>query len=396
MDVRLSLFINGGVFDLNKKFVLAALTAMLCMPATTYGEELSEMKDRYEEINSQKLEVQKRLEQNSAIADRMEKELKAIEEDFESTSRELREYEEKLVKLNQDIASSKSELKNAEDKLNQKQELLGSRLSSMYKNRSASYIEVVFDSKDMVDLFDRINMVKNIVSHDKDIIEDVKAQKDDIIEKREQLEKREQESKMAARKLEQRKLEASNLAKSKEAVVSSLKRNEAEYRAQIETLDSESERTMQEIRLETEKKNAKPSEDAGKSQAGGQVSSSSGGSGNQYTGAAPEIDYSNTEKGEAMVVKATAYDPSPEQNGGYGGITAMGTALRPGVIAVDPKVIPLGTKVYIEHMDGTPYGYCIAEDTGGAIKGNRIDILFMNNADAIKFGVRDMKLYILK
>lgn len=396
MGNRLSLFINGGVFDLNKKFALVALTVMLCMPAVTYGEELNEMKDRYEEINSQKLEIQRRLEQNSSMVERVEKELETLEADFEATSRELQEYEEKLVKLNQDIASSKSELKNAEDKLNQKQDLLGSRLSSMYKNRSASYIEVVFGSKDMVDLFDRLNMVKNIVSHDKDIIEDVKAQKDDIIEKREELEQKESESKSAARTLEQRKLEASNLAKSKEAVANSLKRNEAEYRAQIEMLDSESERTMQEIRLETEKKSSKPSEDAGKNQAGGQAGSSSGSGGNQYTGSSPEIDYSNTEKGEAIVVRATAYDPSPEQNGGYGGITAMGTALRPGVIAVDPKVIPLGTKVYIEHMDGTPHGYCIAEDTGGAIKGNRIDILFMNNSDAIKFGVRDMRLYILK
>lgn len=395
MGIRLSLFINGGVFVLNRKLVLAALTAtMLCTSAATYGEELSDIKERYNDINSQKQEVQKRLEQNNCMVDRMEDELKSIEADLESTSKELREYEEKLVKLNQDIASSKRDLKNAEDKLNQKQDLLGSRLSSMYKNSSASYIEVVFGSKDMVDLFDRLNMVKNIVSHDKDIIEDVKAQKDDIIERREQLDLKEKESKSAARKLEQRKLEASNLAKSKEAVVNSLKRNEAEYRAQIEMLDSESERAMREIRLETERKNAKPSEDAGKVQAGSQESSSSGGG--QYTGPAPEIDYSNTEKGEAIVVRATAYDPSPEQNGGYGGITAMGTALRPGVIAVDPKVIPLGTKVYIEHMDGTPHGYCIAEDTGGAIKGNRIDILFMNNSDAIKFGVRDMRLYILK
>lgn len=387
---------------MNKKYILGALVGlMLCTSSVTNGEDIGEIKDRHRELNSQKLEVEKQLQQNSGIMDRMEQELDTLETDFESISQELKDSEEKLYKLNQEIAISKQELKVAEEKLNEKQDLLGSRLSTMYKNSSTSYIEVIFDSKDLVDMFDRMSMVKNIVSHDKDIIDDVKSQKNDIIEAREQLESKEKQGKSTARVLEQKKLQASNLAKSKEAMVSRLKQNEAEYRSQIEMLDAESQRTMNEIRRAEEKEQSRVTEEKAKETATREESpsASSGGEsqgGNNYQGTAPEIDYSNTEKGDMMVVKATAYDPSPEQNGGYGGITAMGTSLRPGVIAVDPKVIPLGTKVYIEYMDGTSFGYCVAEDTGGAIKGNRIDILFMDNAEAIKFGVRDMRLYILK
>lgn len=97
--------------------------------------------------------------------------------------------------------------------------------------------------------------------------------------------------------------------------------------------------------------------------------------------------------GSGAVFNASAYDDSPEQNGGYAGITAMGTKLRPGVVAVDPRVIPLGSRVYIEYMDGTPWGYGIAEDTGGAIKGNKIDI-FMKSGTR-DFGRRSMRVYIV-
>ncbi|OHW61447.1 cell wall-binding protein YocH precursor [Andreesenia angusta] len=97
--------------------------------------------------------------------------------------------------------------------------------------------------------------------------------------------------------------------------------------------------------------------------------------------------------GSGMVFNASAYDDSPEQNGGYAGITAMGTRLRPGVVAVDPRVIPLGSRVYIEYMDGTPWGYGIAEDTGGAIKGNKIDIYMQSGT--MEFGRRSMRVYIV-
>lgn len=103
----------------------------------------------------------------------------------------------------------------------------------------------------------------------------------------------------------------------------------------------------------------------------------------------------------SMIMNASAYDLSFESCGKrpgdkYYGITASGTQARPGVVAVDPSVIPLGTKLYIESMDGTgSYGYASAEDKGGAIKGNRIDLFYANRSDALKFGRRQVKVYIL-
>ncbi len=60
-------------------------------------------------------------------------------------------------------------------------------------------------------------------------------------------------------------------------------------------------------------------------------------------------------------------------------------------IAVDRSVIPLGTKVYVEN-----YGYAIAEDVGGAIKGNKIDIYVNSTAEAYRWGRRTVTIYILE
>ncbi len=91
-----------------------------------------------------------------------------------------------------------------------------------------------------------------------------------------------------------------------------------------------------------------------------------------------------------IVMQATAYDPTA------GSKTAMGTRARVGAVAVDPKVIPLGSKLYIESMDGfASYGYATAEDTGGAIKGNRIDLFYNSNAEANRFGRRNVRVYVL-
>ena len=98
---------------------------------------------------------------------------------------------------------------------------------------------------------------------------------------------------------------------------------------------------------------------------------------------------------------ATAYDLSYESCGkrpgdrGYG-ITASGMMAQRGVVAVDPKVIPLGTKLYIESPDGSyVYGCAVAGDTGGAIKGNRIDLFMDTYSECMQFGRRTMNVYIL-
>lgn len=94
--------------------------------------------------------------------------------------------------------------------------------------------------------------------------------------------------------------------------------------------------------------------------------------------------------------QATAYDASPADNGIWAGKTSTGMPLVYGVVAVDPRVIPYGTKMYIESVDGQyKYGYAIAGDCGGAIKGNRVDLFFPNRSTCYQFGRRDVNIYFI-
>jgi uncharacterized protein YabE (DUF348 family) len=88
-----------------------------------------------------------------------------------------------------------------------------------------------------------------------------------------------------------------------------------------------------------------------------------------------------------LTMTATAYSP---QEPGLSNRTYTGAKATKGVVAVDPKVIPLGTKLYI---DG--YGYAVAADIGGAIKGNKIDLCYDTLAEVKRFGRRSVTVYVL-
>ncbi|MDQ0268451.1 LysM peptidoglycan-binding domain-containing protein [Cytobacillus purgationiresistens] len=105
----------------------------------------------------------------------------------------------------------------------------------------------------------------------------------------------------------------------------------------------------------------------------------------------PKTEQPAAEGTQELTMEATAYTASCE---GCSGITATGINLLENpdmkVISVDPSVIPLGSKVYVEG-----YGEAIAGDTGGAIKGNKIDIFIPNKEDAINYGRQTVKVTVL-
>lgn len=93
-----------------------------------------------------------------------------------------------------------------------------------------------------------------------------------------------------------------------------------------------------------------------------------------------------------MTMVATAYNASYAQNGPWGATAALnGAPLTEGMVAVDPTVIPLGTRLYV---DG--YGPALAADTGSAIIGDRIDLFYdLSTSDTSKFGIQRRDVYVL-
>ena len=97
-----------------------------------------------------------------------------------------------------------------------------------------------------------------------------------------------------------------------------------------------------------------------------------------------DFDLAKMKISQTLKVVSTAYTYT-------GNKTATGIAAREGLIAVDPKVIAMGSKVYVEG-----YGYAIAADTGGDIRGNRIDVFFSTLRQCIDWGRKPVHIYVLK
>ncbi len=115
------------------------------------------------------------------------------------------------------------------------------------------------------------------------------------------------------------------------------------------------------------------------------VSTNADGSGVLTLASGEKLNFSS-----AKSMTATAYTAG---HGGADYYTATGTTVRVGTVAVDKKVIPLGTKMYIVTNDGIVYGASVAEDTG--VRGNKVDLYFNTYEECINFGRRSCTVYIL-
>jgi len=96
-----------------------------------------------------------------------------------------------------------------------------------------------------------------------------------------------------------------------------------------------------------------------------------------------------------ITMEATAYTANYSCTGKkpddpWFGITASGRRVEHGIVAIDRSIIPFGTRLYVEG-----YGFAIAADVGGAIRGNRIDLYMYSIEDALRFGRRQVSVWIL-
>ena len=102
---------------------------------------------------------------------------------------------------------------------------------------------------------------------------------------------------------------------------------------------------------------------------------------------ASNIEFNPSRSSRSLTMNASAYSAYDDGNGHY---TSGGNLVRKGLVAVDPTVIPMGTRLFIPG-----YGHAIADDVGGAIKGNRIDMAFGSHSEAMDFGRQQVTVYIL-
>ncbi|QWG62139.1 3D domain-containing protein [Bacillus mycoides] len=404
------------------------------------------------ESNDEKLNnMQQQLQQNDADMQKKEQEKQAVSKEIQGIENELHNLNNTIAKNKEDqaaiqhkidethkqIEQKKNEIVVLEDKVLARKDIMKKRMVSVQNSSNTSLVvEVVVESKNFADFIQRMNAVTTILEADKEILRlqeqdlrQIEEDKKEIDEKeaslvvdkqklakaqadlQDNLKKRQDNLQTVQAKYNQVASQLNLAAEEKAKVEANMKavqetiareqeaaRIAAEERAKAEAAAKAEQEALAKAQAEfaekqKQEKANKPAEPVANKPAEPVANNSS-----KVEPEQPKV----TAGGKEMYVHATAYTADPSENGyaagqqvysawGPGGKPYNLTA-NPGMklIAVDPSVIPLGSTVNVEG-----YGIAIAADTGGAIKGHKIDVLMPDKASSSNWGRKNVKVTIL-
>ncbi|MCR1933750.1 3D domain-containing protein [Clostridium tepidum] len=316
---------------------------ILAAPTTKDSGELSETRNQKQEI---------------------EQKINKMDKEIDSIIKEIDNNKQCMNKINKDVKETEDKLNKIKNNVKEKEELFGKRVRAMYISGGGSYLDTILASKSLSDFMSRIDTVSKIMKFDKDVVTKLKAEKETIAKEKENLDK--EKDKLAI------------LKKNNEVTLSRMNNSIAEEKKALSKL---TERENQIVASEAAK--AKEAEE--KRKKAKEIALAKESSSNEGTLSRGDSNFGSCSK--VLVVEATAY-------AGDGNTASGDKPVRNpngySTIAVDPRVIPWGARVYVEG-----YGYAIAHDTGGAIKGNRIDLFMNSEAECNSWGRRTVKVYIL-
>ena len=357
--------------------------------ATTPQDTINENLSKYKQLDSEILDLDAKIEElNTEIA---------------TINSKLTENKESINSIESQIQSTESKLEQTKEEIEQAQITLDNRVRNMYKtNISSNMIVSIITSTSISDLFSRIQAISKIISTDKKILININEKKDSLNKDIESLNTKKSELKTLQttiendlKVVEQKKQEqeeySDKLNAEKETVFAVIEENEKTLISKPLSIANSSTASVSELQNAIDTLNSyipllNSSTTINLAKEG--IINAKARISELNT---PTVPTTRTEVGTAiktLTMESTAY---------YGhGITASG--LKPvrnpdgiSTIAVDPDVIPLGTKVYV-----SGYGLAIAADTGGAIKGNIIDVFLNTHEECISWGRRQVTVQILE
>lgn len=359
----------------------------------TPQDKINESLKKYQTLDSEILELNSKIE--------------SLDIEIDKTTLKLKENNQAISDIKNQIEINESKLKQIKEEIEKAQIVLDNRVRTMYKtNMSSNILVSVITSKNITDLFSRVQAISKILSTDKEILSDINNKKNELD--------------LTIKNLNTKNSELATLKNIIEEDLKTIENKKSEQEKYLEQLNSEKESAFAIIE-ENEKilisdslaiansSSASTSElqnaiDSLKSyipllNSSKIINMARDGISNAESRInelnKPIVDNSadiatgtigNVVK--TLTMESTAY---------YGhGTTALG--LKPvrnpnglSTIAVDPNVIPLGTKVYV-----SGYGLAIAADTGGAIKGNIIDVFLNSYEECYSWGRRQVTVQILE
>lgn len=319
-----------------------------------------------EEIQNQKMTIQKEVNQIQKQVNQELEEVSAITIELEELDNEIAEHEKTIVQTEEEIAEQ-------EVLVAQRLEYTGNQLKSLQKSEVNNNILIgILQAESFSEVMNMIYSVSVLTSASEDRVEEAQKEHDKLTDMRETLVV-EKES------LNEKQVAAVEKKEALNTKVADLRKVLAENESELNNLNAE-ERA---IKAEQEAKRRAAAARNNVTTASSNQSAASKSTSNTTQKSA------STSAGEWRTVQATGYST---QQRGLSTHTALGIDLRvnPRVIAVDPRVIPLGSLVEVQGL-----GVYVAGDTGGAIKGNIIDIHYPTVGQALNWGRRNVKIRVI-
>jgi 3D (Asp-Asp-Asp) domain-containing protein len=350
-----------------KRTILIMFTLILCISSllVTFTQAKAESLQKIQQELNQKAQ-EKQAVQNDIK--NVQQEIDSLNTYISKNKAEMAATQTRIANMNQLIEAKKAEIVVLEDKILARKDVMKKRLVALqHDNNFNLVIKVILDSKNFNDFLQRASAVTALFNADQSILD---AQKEDL--KQIEIAKKEIDSE------QQKLMEAQSVLAKQEA---DLSKNLQKRQITLTAMQQKYSQIDQEMGLVENQLKAAQEKIRQEQEAARQAtlaSSSPSGTTAQPVG-----------KGEEMYVTATAYSPQSS-----GATTTLGYNIKANpnmkLIAVDPSVIPLGKKVWVEG-----YGVAIAGDTGGAIKGHIIDVLMPTNSAALSWGRKTVKIVIL-
>lgn len=400
---------------LKRSIIISSIIAVTLNFSSIYGTSYLAYAD---DNTAEKQTIDENMQQYKVLDDQVmsiNSEIAQFDIDISNINSKISETEEQITSTENEISTTEASLEQAEEDLKEKEESLAKRLRAMQKSEmSSNLISYILASDNISDFFSRINAASKVINFDKNLISEINATKEQLTEdmnilseKKDSLTQLQSENEASLNELNDKKsakkAKVDELNSQMKSILAVVEENETKLIANSVSIieDSNSISDLQnavatltalipQLNSETVVNKANASIDSGESKIADlkrkeeeQASSSRGDS--TSTGSGLTVDLSSGQATYSM--QATAYT----------GGTFTATGSRPvrdpngiSTIAVDPSVIPLGSKVYVEG-----YGVAIAADTGGAIKGNIIDVYLNSEAECISWGRRNVSVTIL-
>lgn len=360
------------------------MTSSIMVHAETSQETLNKAKSQLDQSENLINEKEEEKQSISKELEAVQTELNTVETEMNRNKEKIADLQAKITETKQQIEQKKEEIVVLEDKVLARKDVMKERLVSLQKTDSTNMvIEVLLNAKDFGDFISRATAITMLFDGDKDILEQQQADLDQIEKEKKAIDQKETEltgqyDQLAATQNDLQE----NLAK-RQSKVNEVQQKFAAISEEVELAESQKNAVLSQI------SNAEAAIKEEQAQAVAAKEATTPNVVNVSTDSSSSSE-SNQASGEYMYVSATAYSHEDTKSD----FTALGYNIKENntmkLIAVDPRVIPLGSKVWVEG-----YGEAIAGDTGGAIKGHKIDVLMPSSSHALAWGRKTVRVKVL-